>query len=82
MKQTSEDDGLDEGGFSMEEGIGVAQLGVAAPVFPVFFTSLGSLVSDAIGNALPCKQEITRQLNFFGTFRLCQDNSGGGESVC
>mgnify|MGYP003321414092 CR=1 FL=1 len=46
---------------------------VAAPVTPILVPSLGSLVSDSIGNCSPSKDEITRQLNFLGTLCSCQD---------
>ena len=56
----------------MEEGVGFACCTICAPMSPVLLPSLGSLVSDSIGNASPSKQEVTRQANFFGTCRTVQ----------
>ena len=68
-----EDDGSVEGAFPMEEGVGFACCTVGTPMTPIFFPIFGSLVSDAIGNVSPCKQEITRQVNFAGIVRSIQD---------
>ena len=68
-----EDDRFVECAFAVEKGIGFTVCTVGAPVTPVFFPILGSLVSDAIGNVPPRKQEVTRQENFGGIVRSVQD---------
>ena len=73
LSEASEDDGLVEGGFFCEGGGSIARGSVGTPFAPIFVATLGSLMSDSIGNCSPSKQEITRQLNFFGTLNSCQD---------
>ena len=63
----SEDDGLVDGCFALEEWVCFTFCTIRAPVHPVFLPSRGSLMSDSIGNCSPRKHEITRQANFFGT---------------
>ena len=68
-----EEDGLVQRGFTAEVWSGIAQFGVGAPVLPILLLRFGSLMSDSIGNSSPRKQEITRQLSFFGTVNSVQD---------
>ena len=71
--KTGEEDGLVQWGFSAEIWGGVACFGVGAPMLPILLLRFGSLMSDSIGNSSPRKQEITRQLSFFGTVNSVQD---------
>ena len=60
-------------GLCLQGGRDVAGGYVRAPVAPIFVPSLGSLVSDSIATYSPSKQEITRQLDFFGILNSCQE---------
>ena len=66
----------------MKEGVGVLGGAVGTPVAPVFFPSLGCLVSDFIGNASPSKHEVTRQANFPRSSVRARMLSVEVESVC
>ena len=71
--ETGEEDGLVQWRLPGKVWGGIAEFGVGAPVLPILLLCFGSLMSDSIGNSSPRKQEITRQLSFFGTLNSVQD---------
>jgi hypothetical protein len=68
-----DDDGVLDGGDCVEVGVDAASMTIFAPLCPVFFVGLGSLVSDSSCCGSVRKQEVTRDAQFVGRLDSVQE---------
>ena len=76
-----DDDWALDGGDFVKEGVNSTSMAIFAPVCPVFFVGLGSLVSDSSCCGSVRKQEVTRDAQFVGRVDSVQEPCCRGKWV-